>query len=79
MISWYGGNVRDGISENLIILQVGKWAEFPNKISRMKIMFQADMEDIKYLSPALEVQEIYTDVVLCQSTTEEVEFGDGEW
>ena len=45
----------------------------------MKIMFQADMEDIKYLSPALEVQEIYTDVVLCQSTTEEVEFGDGEW
>lgn len=37
------------------------------------------MEDIKYLSPAVDVQEIYPDVVLCQSTTEDVEFGDGEW
>lgn len=37
------------------------------------------MEDIKYLSPAVLELDFYSDVVLCQSTTEDVEFGDGEW
>lgn len=37
------------------------------------------MEDIKYWSPVVEVQEMCFDGVLCQSTTEDVEFGDGEW
>ena len=32
-----------------------------------------------YVSPAVEVQEFYSEGVLCQSTTEDVEFGDGEW
>ena len=37
------------------------------------------MEEKRYMSPAVEVQELYSEGVLCQSTTEEVEFGDGEW
>ena len=37
------------------------------------------MEDKQYQSPAIEVLELYSEGVLCQSTTEEVEFDDGEW
>ena len=37
------------------------------------------MEEMIYVSPTVEVQEFYSEGVLCQSTTEDVEFGDGEW
>ena len=32
-----------------------------------------------YVSPAVEVQEFYSEGILCQSTTEDVDFVDGEW
>ena len=37
------------------------------------------MEEAIYMTPAVQVQELYSEGVLCQSTTEEVEFDDGEW
>jgi hypothetical protein len=32
-----------------------------------------------YMSPAVEVLELYSEGVLCDSVTEDVEFEDGEW
>ena len=37
------------------------------------------MEEKIYMTPAVLELDFYSDGVLCQSTTEEVEFGDGEW
>ena len=38
------------------------------------------MEEMIYVSPAVEVQEFYSEGVLCESpTTEDVDFVDGEW
>ena len=42
-------------------------------------MINLHMEEMIYVSPAVEVQVLYSEGVLCQSTTEDVEFGDGEW
>ena len=38
------------------------------------------MEEMIYVSPAVEVQEFYSEGVLCESpTTEDVDFSNGEW
>ena len=37
------------------------------------------MEEKQYLSPAVQVLELYSEGVLCNSVTEDLEFEDGEW
>lgn len=37
------------------------------------------MEDKIYVTPAVLVLELYSEGVLCDSVTEDVEFEDGEW
>jgi hypothetical protein len=37
------------------------------------------MEEKIYMTPAVQVLELYSEGVLCGSVTEDVEFEDGEW
>lgn len=37
------------------------------------------MEEAIYMTPAVQVLELYSEGVLCDSVTEDVEFIDGEW
>ena len=37
------------------------------------------MEENKYMSPTVQVLELYSEGVLCNSVTEDLEFDDGEW
>ena len=37
------------------------------------------MEENTYMTPAVQVLELYSEGVLCSSVTEDVEFEDGEW
>ena len=37
------------------------------------------MEEKNYLSPTVQVLELYSEGVLCNSVTEDLEFEDGEW
>ena len=37
------------------------------------------MGENKYVSPAVQVLELYSEGVLCNSVTEDLEFDDGEW
>ena len=37
------------------------------------------MEEKDYMSPTVQVLEIYSEGVLCNSVTEDLEFEDGEW
>ena len=37
------------------------------------------MEEKDYMSPSVQVLELYSEGVLCNSVTEDLEFEDGEW
>ena len=37
------------------------------------------MEEKDYMSPYVQVLELYSEGVLCNSVTEDLEFEDGEW
>lgn len=37
------------------------------------------MEEKIYMTPAVQVLELYSEGVLCNSVTEDLEFEDGEW
>ena len=37
------------------------------------------MEEKDYISPTVQVLELYSEGVLCNSVTEDLEFEDGEW
>ena len=37
------------------------------------------MEEKDYMSPTVQVLELYSEGVLCGSVTEDVEFDEGEW
>ncbi len=37
------------------------------------------MEEKIYMTPAVQVLELYSEGVLCNSVTEDLEFDDGEW
>lgn len=37
------------------------------------------MEEKNYMSPTVQVLELYSEGVLCNSVTEDLEFEDGEW
>ena len=37
------------------------------------------MEEKDYMSPTVQVLELYSEGVLCNSVTEDLEFDDGEW
>jgi hypothetical protein len=37
------------------------------------------MEEKDYMSPTVQVLELYSEGVLCNSVTEDLEFEDGEW
>ena len=68
---------KEKCDENPTFLLILPRFDFLNFPVGKNIVF---MEEMIYVSPAVEVQEFYFEGVLCESpTTEDVEFGDGEW